>query len=200
MTPGTLARTAQVVLGSEFVNERLTVVWHAGEPLVLPIRFYRDAFTTFDAATPSSLELTHSFQTNGMLIDREWAAFFAETGAHVGVSIDGPAIFHDRYRRDRKGRGTHAATLAGIRELERHGIDFHVISVLTADALDEPDAFVDFYLEHGIRRVGFNIEEIEGPHTRSSLQCADISARYVGFMKRVCGPHRSVNRLSDCPV
>ena len=185
MTRDTLARTAAVVLGSPFLGDRLTIVWHAGEPLVLPPSYYRDAFAIFAAATRPGLELTQSFQTNGTLINQEWAEFFIETEAHVGISIDGPAGFHDRYRHSRKGRGTHAATLAGIRELQQRAIEFHVITVLTDEALNDPDAFVDFYLDCGIREVGFNIEEIEGPHTRSSLQSIGTTARYARFMERV---------------
>ena len=39
-----------------------------------------------------------------------------------------------------------------------------------------PERLFDFYVQNGIREVGFNIEEIEGVHLRSSLvgaQCRD---------------------------
>ena len=41
-------------------------------------------------------------------------------------------------------------------------------------ALDYPDELFDFYQEHGIGSVGFNPEEVEGPHTASSLQGEDM--------------------------
>lgn len=185
MRRATLERTAEVVLESPYVGRQLTVVWHAGEPLVLPVAFYEDALAIFAAARPSGLTLTHSFQTNATLLDDRWADFIGRTGARVGVSIDGPASFHDAYRRTRRGGGTHAATLAGIRRLQARGLDFHVITVLTADALAAPDAFVDFYLEQGIRNVGFNVEEIEGPHTVSSLQRDGVEEAYARFMQRI---------------
>jgi uncharacterized protein len=185
MDRATLERTAEVVLQSPYVGDQLTVAWHAGEPLVLPTAFYEDAFAIFEAVRPPGLTLTHSFQTNAILLNHHWADFIARAGARVGVSIDGPAFCHDAHRRTRRGRGTHAATLAGIRCLQARGLEFHVISVLTADALEAPDAFVDFYLEHGIRDVGFNVEEIEGPHTISSLQRAGTEEAYARFMGRI---------------
>ena len=46
-------------------------------------------------------------------------------------------------------------------------------SSLKACIDEKTDELFDFYLEHGITSVGFNVEEIEGPHTVSSLQASD---------------------------
>jgi uncharacterized protein len=56
--------------------------------------------------------------------------------------------------------------------------------VLTADSLDYPDELFDFYLANGIRSVGFNVEEIEGPHTASSLQRPGTPERFRRFLMR----------------
>jgi uncharacterized protein len=42
-----------------------------------------------------------------------------------------------------------------------------VISVLTEDALSAPHDMFEFYRAHGIRSVGFNMEEEEGVHVKS---------------------------------
>ena len=39
---------------------------------------------------PRDLQVVHSFQTNGTLIDDAWCAFFAEAQVNLGVSVDGP--------------------------------------------------------------------------------------------------------------
>jgi uncharacterized protein len=74
--------------------------------------------------------------------------------------------------------------LRGIHLLHEHGIPFEVITVLTADALDYPDELFDFYQANGIGSIGFNVEEIEGPHTTSSLQRAGTPERFRGFLTR----------------
>jgi uncharacterized protein len=125
-----------------------------------------------------------SFQTNATLISAEWCAYFRRHEVHVGVSVDGPEFLHDRCRRTRRGEGTHARVLRGIRLLHSDGIPFHVITVLTADALDYPDELFDFYREHGVRSVGFNVEEIEGPHTASSLGAVGTPERFRQFLAR----------------
>jgi uncharacterized protein len=46
----------------------------------------------------------HTFQTNGLLLDDEWCAFFKEHDFLVGLSVDGPRELHDTYRVTRGGR------------------------------------------------------------------------------------------------
>jgi uncharacterized protein len=63
----------------------------------------------------------------------------------------------------------------GISLLQRHGIEFHVICVLTRHSLCYPDALIAFFASVGIQRLGLNIEEIEGANTVSSMIAPDSS-------------------------
>jgi uncharacterized protein len=74
--------------------------------------------------------------------------------------------------------------MRGIDHLRRAGIEFHVITVLTRDALDYPDELFDFYSSNKIATVAFNVEEIEGPHQSSSLQASDAYTKFTTFMGR----------------
>lgn len=184
MSERVLDRTFARIFESPLVAGPFTVVWHAGEPMVLRPAWYARAFEIAAAHNRDGVVITHSFQTNGMLLDDEWCAFIRAHELRIGVSIDGPAFLHDRHRVTRKGTGTHRQALEGIARLRVHGIPFHVISVLTDDALDYPDELYAFYREHGVREVGFNVEEIEGPHTRSSLAGAQVETRFRRFLAR----------------
>jgi uncharacterized protein len=161
-----------------------TAVWHAGEPLVLPPAFYAEAFAIAARHNRPRCPLVHSFQTNATLIDDAWCEFIRRHGLRIGVSVDGPAFLHDRQRVTRGGRGTHRRVMEGIARLHRHAIPFHAITVLTREALDYPDELYAFYAEHGIARVGFNIEEIEGPHRRSSLAAPGAEGQFRRFLAR----------------
>src|SRR5262249_21398006 len=44
----------------------------------------------------------------GLLLDQGWLALFADRSILFGVSCDGPADYHDKFRVDKKGRGTHS--------------------------------------------------------------------------------------------
>src|SRR5262249_23185036 len=113
----TLSNLFAKLFASGWTAPQVNVIWHAGEPLVLPIDFYRKAFATIERMRPGNVDILHSFQTNGMLITPAWCDFFIESAIDVGVSIDGPRHLHDLKRVTRSRRGTFDKTLAGIRLL-----------------------------------------------------------------------------------
>ena len=178
----TLVNLFTQVFASGWTGDGLSIVWHAGEPMVLPTGFYRDAFRIVEGLKPAQLAVGHSFQTNGTLIDDAWCTFFADEQVNVGVSIDGPKRFHDRNRVTRAGSGTFDRTIAGIRLLRRHKVPFHVISVLSAASMAAPSELFDFYVEEGIERVCFNVEESEGNHVSQSLAETGIAEAYYRFL------------------
>lgn len=184
ITRDVLEAIFQQVFSSGLVQRPFTVVWHAGEPLVLPPRFYEDALAILARHNGSGVRVEHSFQTNGTLMDAEWCAFIKANDVRIGVSVDGPAFLHDRCRRTRRGLGTHARVEQGMQLLREHGIPFHVITVLTGESLDYPDELYEFYQRWGISSVGFNVEEIEGPHQHSSLEGSATYERVVRFFDR----------------
>lgn len=172
------------LLPSRLVGGRLAVVWHAGEPLVVPPDWYEDAIALAEAHKPPGGLIDHAFQSNGTLVDARWVEFFKRTGSRISLSIDGPAWLHDRRRRTRAGQGTHARAMRGLRLLQAAGIAPAVITVLTSDSLGCADALFDFYAEHGISDVAFNVEELEGTHVASSMAGASAEEAYRGFMRR----------------
>lgn len=169
---------------SGWAAPHVNVIWHAGEPLVMPIDFYRQAFATIERLRPEQVCITHSIQTNGMLINQAWCDFFTECKVDVGVSIDGPKHLHDLKRVTRSGRGTFDKTLAGIRRLRQRGIPFHTISVLTNDSLDAADEMYQFFVAEGVENVCFNVEESEGQHVSDMLGAADVRTRFRNFLGR----------------
>jgi uncharacterized protein len=184
MTDDVLRAAIDRVVESGIVGDEFTVIWHAGEPLVLRPEWYRHAIELIETRVPANVTVTHSIQTNAMLLDDEWCSFLREGTVQIGVSVDGPAPLHDARRKTRAGKGTLAQALRGIARLREADIPFHAITVLTHTALEFPDELHDFYTEHGIGRVGFNIEEIEGGHRASSLLAFDAKRRYSAFMRR----------------
>lgn len=182
------------VLDSPYFGGEFTLLWHAGEPLMVPIAFYDEATERIHrllerrGLPPGTI--VQSLQTNATVINAAWCDCFTRNGIHVGVSMDGPAFLHDAHRVTRTGLPTHAAVMRGIDWLVRRGVPFQVICVLTADALDHADALADFFLQHGITEVGFNMEETEGSNSRSSLDAGGagqiaLEQRYRAFMARL---------------
>jgi uncharacterized protein len=185
MSHATLDLACRRVFESPLLDLQLEVAWHGGEPLTIPLTWYEEAIALMAERCPVGLQLKHRFQTNGLLLNEGWARFFARTGARIGLSIDGPADLHDASRRTRSGHGTYQPAMRAVRLLQDNDLAFHVITVLTERALDDPDRLFEFYVQNGIKEVGFNIEEIEGAHSHSSLASADVETRFRQFIKRL---------------
>ncbi|EKV01337.1 arylsulfatase regulator (Fe-S oxidoreductase) [Leptolyngbya sp. PCC 7375] len=176
------------IFKSSFFRNNISVCWHAGEPLALSQKLYETFFLLINQLSEKynvqDYKIRQNLQTNATLITQKWCDFFIRHKVSVGVSVDGPAFLHDRHRKTRKGIGSHAATLRGIRLLQQNQIPFRVITVLTQDSLDYPDEIFQFFLDHKISHVGFNVEEIEGIHRASSLQQEGTTERFRKFLQR----------------
>jgi uncharacterized protein len=183
MSLETLDLACRRVFESPFIDRQLEVAWHGGEPLAVPLAWYEEATALIARRCPAEVQLQHCFQTNGLLINREWVRFFRRIGARVGLSLDGPADIHDANRRTRRGHGTHKGAMRALRLLQDQGHEFHVITVLTERVLDHPKRLFDFYVQSGINDVGFNVEEIEGVHLHSSLIGRSVETRFRAFIR-----------------
>jgi len=184
MSDETLRAVARNILAPLPPGARPTIVWHGGEPMTLPPGWYRDAFALLQRESGDA-RLDHAFQTNAVAVTEAWIDLWRDWAVSVGVSLDGPADLHDARRRTRAGTGSHALTMRGIARLQRAGLPFHVITVLSAESLTRPDDLYDFYASHGLRNVAFNVEEEEGQPGGSSLRPgADTPRAYRAFLDR----------------
>ena len=78
----------------------------------------------------------HTIQTNGTLIDDEWAAFFKEHDFLVGISIDGPREIHDAYRVNKGGKGSFDQVMRGLGYLRDAGVEWNALTTIHAANAD----------------------------------------------------------------
>ena len=124
------------------------LILSGGEPLL-----HRDIFPIAHRA--KALGFYVGLSTNGTLIDERNVGAIADVGFdYVGVSLDGTAATHDRFRRK---AGAFAASLAGVRLARDAGLKVGLRFTLTRDnahdlpallALMEAERIDKFYLSH----------------------------------------------------
>lgn len=170
MNLDTIGKIVMELFSSNLVTQPIDFLWHLGEPLAVPISFYKKAFSLIEELG-KDLEIDYSltFQTNAMLLNQEWIELIKRYNVNLGVSIDGPAFLHDKKRVDRKNRGTHKQVMKGVKMLQKENIPFGVIMVVSKDSLDYADAICDFFLENEIYDIGFNIDEMDGSNLTTSF-------------------------------
>jgi uncharacterized protein len=179
----TITKIFSNLFSSGWIADELDVLWHAGEPLVLPTSYYSEAFREIQRLTPRRTKIQHCFQTNGMFINDDWCQLFKTYEAKVGVSIDGPEHINTAHRVARSGAPTFSEALAGVQCLRRNNVDFSILSVLTSSSLKHAKELYEFYQSEGIRSVCFNVEEIEGSNTSSSLSGDGKEQEFESFMR-----------------
>lgn len=189
MSEDVLAAVARNIVPSSFSPPQLSICWHSGEPLAVPKSWYDRACGILETSTRPDQRLIQNIQTNAMLIDPAWVDCFRRHGFRVGVSIDGPREIHDANRVTRRGLGTFDRAMAGVAHLRQAHYDYDVIAVLTDRALSEPDAMFDFFNSLGMRSLGFNIDEIEGPNRTSTLGGPGAELRFQRFLDRFFNRH-----------
>jgi uncharacterized protein len=142
----------------------VTFAWQGGEPTLLGLDFFRRA-VELQARYAGGKRIDNALQTNGILIDDAWAAFFAEQAFLVGLSIDGPRELHDRYRVDRGGAPTFDRVMRGIDALKRQGAAFNTLTVVHRENARAPLDVYRFLKEAGSRFLQF-IPVVERLDTR----------------------------------
>lgn len=107
--------------------------FQGGEPTLVGLDFYRDFVEAVEAhPRRKRLRVSYALQTNGYALTEEWAKFFAKNHFLVGVSLDGTRDLHDLNRLDAAGKGTYSRVRENIHLLEKHGVEFNILTVVTA--------------------------------------------------------------------
>jgi len=111
-------------------DPELTISWQGGEPTLMGLDFFRRVKELVERFRRPDQVVEHAIQTNGTLVDDEWATFFAEHDVLVGISIDGPRELHDAYRVDKGGKPTFDRVIRGLDRLKAHGVRWNALTTV----------------------------------------------------------------------
>jgi len=137
MDEATLERYLRQLMESS-PGPQVEVSWQGGEPLLRGLDFYRRSVQLAETYRKPHQRILHTMQTNGTLVDDEWAAFFKENSFLVGLSVDGPRALHDAYRVDKRGEGSFEDVIRGWHCLRRHEVDVNILCTIHAANADHP--------------------------------------------------------------
>jgi uncharacterized protein len=144
MSGATLDAYIRQLLESHRTPE-VTVAWQGGEPTLMKLDFFKHAVDLVEKYRRPGQRVQQTFQTNGLLLDDDWCAFFKKHNFLVGLSMDGPRELHDAYRRDRRGQGTFDLVMRGWRHLRDHGVEFNILCTVNAANQDHGRTVYRFF-------------------------------------------------------
>ena len=191
MSMATVQTTFEKIFESRYVDKKLRVSWHSGEPLVLKPKYYREAIETILRAAAAgqspNVEILFDIQTNGTLINQDWCNLLKEYGHRLslGISCDGPPSLHDLHRKNWAGKPTHHLTHAGMVLLAENNISFDIIAVVSPESLEYPHEFLDYFSQFTdhIREFHFNLHDEFFIDDAQSNRIDDYAKKYDQFLR-----------------
>lgn len=136
-------------------QNKVQFAWQGGEPTLMGIPFFEKVVAFQRKYAPKNVLVSNAFQTNGVLVSDEFARFFHDNQFLVGISIDGPEHLHDHFRRDASGRGSFKAVMNGIEQLNRHRVEYNLLTVVQSDNSRYPDEVYRFLSGLGSQFIQF---------------------------------------------
>lgn len=129
--------------------------WQGGEPTLMGADFFAKAIELQKKYGRAGRQVSNKMQTNGVLLDERWCRFLRENNFLLGISIDGPKEFHDRYRLDYSGAGTFERVMRGIENCKKHEVEFSALIVLNNVNVEQPERLFDFVVENDLTYLQF---------------------------------------------
>lgn len=146
----------------KFIREYMAIkkgivpfAWQGGEPLLAGLDFFERVVQLQVKYAPKNTVISNAIQTNGTLINKEWAAFFKKYHFLVGVSLDGPEEMNDARRVTGSGKGSFTSIMQGIQYLREAKVDFNILTVLHEDNIFKAKELMNFYQSEGFSHVQF---------------------------------------------
>lgn len=116
----------------------VSFAFQGGEPTLAGLPFFRRFVRRARALKPPGVALSFSIQTNGMLLDPDWAAFLRDERFLVGLSLDGCRELHNAQRPDTRGRATWNRAVQSAALLRAHGVPVNALCVVTGACARRP--------------------------------------------------------------
>ena len=131
-------------------EKKLNIIFHGGEPTLIPAESYHRVLERFVRAYPGLLN-DLSMQTNGYHLSADMLDLIRTWDIGVGISVDGAPDVHDAQRFDVHGNPTFARISENIDRLRENGIGVACLMVLTRNALGRSYDFLGYYEEKSLQ-------------------------------------------------
>ncbi len=135
----------------EFPAGGYTFSFQGGEPTLAGLDYFENFVRTAREKNRKNARLHFALQTNGTLIDEQWARFLAENRFLIGLSLDGFRLLHDTARITKSGTGTYTHIKKNLSLLRTEGAEVNVLCVVTQNSVDNAERIYRHF-----KKLGFS--------------------------------------------
>lgn len=156
--------------------------WQGGEPTLMGVDFFRTVIALQKKHGGPGHVVANSLQTNGILIDDEWARLLGRYKFLIGLSLDGPADIHDHYRRNRGGAPTLEKVLGALRTLRQHHVETNALCLVTPLSARQPARVMSFLVDQKLEYLQFIPCVERNPHSGAIAEFGVLPEQWGEFL------------------
>lgn len=156
-------------------------VWHGGEPTLMGLDFFKEV-VRFQHRCAHGKSYANAIQTNGLLLNDQWAEFFKDEKFLVGISFDGPEHVHDRYRIDKNGSGTFDKVFEKAKLLLEKGVQVNVLATVNAYSVKFSEEIYHFFSDNGFNFMQFSPVVESNPDSGQAMPFSVTANEYGRFL------------------
>ena len=135
-------------------GEQVSFGWQGGEPTLMGLPFFEN-IVEFQKRYGHGQTAGNGLQTNGILINKNWAKFLRDYKFLIGLSIDGPEHIHNRYRFMRNGQGSWSRVVDRAKLLLDAEVAVNALTVVNNYSVRFPQEIYEFHKNLGLEYMQF---------------------------------------------
>ena len=163
----------------------VSFAFQGGEPTVAGLPYFRHFAEKVKQHRPPKVRVSFAIQTNGTLLNEDWAQFLKAEGFLVGLSVDGFREAHEAHRVDAEGNGTWKRVLTAKALLDQYAVDYNALCVVTGHCARHPEKAYGSLKNLGFRYIQFIACLDPIGHDRGQEPWSLTPERYGRFLCRV---------------
>lgn len=169
----------------QFADRFCTFAFQGGEPTLAGLDFYKKLIEYQKLYNTKKVQVQNAIQTNGIVINDEWAKFLADNNFLVGISLDGPKDIHDLIRFDAGGSGTFTRVMNTLSLFNKYKVEYNILCVVNLYVARHINKVYNFFKKNGFKYLQFipcldPLNEQPGGYDYSLAP-----ERYTGFLKNL---------------
>lgn len=184
-------------------GDQVSFAFQGGEPTLAGLDFFR-FFTDEVSKVCGTVRVSYALQTNGILLDDAWCEFLKEHRFLVGLSLDLLPELHNANRLNAQKQGTYSQVRDAKACLEKHGVDYNILAVLTNALARHPRQVWEVLCKQKIQYVQFIpcLGELDGTASVLALMPERFASFYTQLFRLWAadfeqGKYRSVKLFDD---
>lgn len=135
-------------------GDEIYFAFQGGEPLFAGLEYFNFFVDTVKENNKYESRIFYNIQTNGTLINRDWATFFRENEFLVGLSLDGNRKTNV-YRKTKNLKESFDIVYEKVKLLKEEKVEFNILVVLTDLIADNIKEVYGFLKEEGLTFLQF---------------------------------------------